>query len=201
MALYAAVLAGVVVVGLPVTVFEIIPGLLYGMERGFCVALVGKNVGNLVSVLLAKTLLREWVERTVMGRYKSLRVLERMTRNQGFTAILVFRGVVYAPLAIKNYGLGALDIPWWQTVLAGAITGAPYALWWAYLGSTAKDVVTIVSGGVHADVAGADAGGLVQGRRAALAAVLLAVVWWILRDAKAAWTRAKAEVEGSEHRD
>ena len=43
-------------------------------------------------------------------------MIERMGKRQGFVAILIFRGLVYAPLPLKNYGLGVLDIPAWQTI-------------------------------------------------------------------------------------
>lgn len=53
---------------------------------------------------------------------------------------------MYAPLPVKNYGLGALDIPASHIVTAAIITGAPFCWWWAYLGSKAKNLVDIIDG-------------------------------------------------------
>jgi hypothetical protein len=50
---YAAFLAGAIVIGAPSTVLEIIPGFLFGWKIGCAVAVVGKFVGSMVSVLLA----------------------------------------------------------------------------------------------------------------------------------------------------
>jgi hypothetical protein len=103
-------------------------------------------------VVLAKTLLSGWVQRSVLPKLPNGRVLERMIKNQGFIGIAIFRGFVYAPLPVKNYGLGALDIPASQIVAAAVITGAPYAYWWAYVkthftcSSTASEWVGVGGG-------------------------------------------------------
>lgn len=109
--IYICVLALAIVCCLPCTVFEIIPGFLFGPLKGAIVCAVGKNLGNLLCIILAKTILADYARKHVLPRLKHARVLERMVQKQGFTAVCIFRGVVYAPLPLKNYGLGALDIP------------------------------------------------------------------------------------------
>ena len=108
---YTGILAMVIVCCLPCTVFEILPGFLFGPMKGAIVCFVGKNLGSLICITLAKTLLSGYAKRNILPQIKHVRVLERFVKKKGFAAVCVFRGVVYAPLPIKNYGLGALEIP------------------------------------------------------------------------------------------
>ena len=119
---------------------------LFGWRLGFVVAFVGKNLGNAASVMLAKTLFRNYVLTTITPKYRTFRVVQQFARSNGLIAICIFRGLVFAPLAVKNYGLGALDIPASHIIIAAVGTGFPFALWWTYLGSTAKGLVQILDG-------------------------------------------------------
>ena len=60
-----------------------------------------------------------------------------------FTLVLV--RTLYMPMGVKNYGLGALDIPMSKIILASVISGAPFALLWSHIGSTTKSMAEIFS--------------------------------------------------------
>mmetsp|Transcript_13316 Transcript_13316/g.34041 ORF Transcript_13316/g.34041 Transcript_13316/m.34041 type:complete len:226 (-) Transcript_13316:123-800(-) len=190
--IYIGVLAAAIVCCLPCTIFEIIPGFLFGVKMGFATSIIGKNLGNLICVVLAKTVLADWVHRSVLPKLSNGRVLERMIKNQGFAAICVFRGVVYAPLPVKNYGLGALDIPAHHIVLAAVLTGAPYCLWWAYLGSKAKNVADIVEGRSTESLFTMPSNPMAA---AAVALAAVAFLAFVLVRGKAAWRQAKDEIQ------
>ena len=83
---------------------------LFGARRGAVVCVVGKNIGNVVCVLLAKSIMSGYVRKNLLPRLQNTRVIERMAKRQGFIAILIFRGLVYAPLPLKNYGLGVRQL-------------------------------------------------------------------------------------------
>lgn len=193
MYVYIAVLAVAIVLCLPCTMFEIIPGFLFGPTIGAIVSIIGKNLGSFICVLLAKTVLSGYVKRNLLPRLESARVVERMAKKQGFVAILIFRGLVYAPLPLKNYGLGVLDIPAWQTCLAAVLTGSPYAFWWAYVGSTAKNLAEILDGKAKKPTL------FTMPDNPAFVAVLVIIGLILLRQlARAgmkAWAEAKADLE------
>ena len=107
--LYTAALAMVVICCVPTTMFEILPGFMFGARLGFVVSAVGKASGNFVAIALSKSLLRPRVAGLV-NEYEVLRVFQQLFQAHGFLAVFIFRGFVYAPMAIKNYGLGSLEV-------------------------------------------------------------------------------------------
>jgi hypothetical protein len=50
------------------------------------------------------------------------------------------------PMLIKNYGLAVLDVPISLIFLSSLATGAPFAAGWTMLGSSAKDLGSILRG-------------------------------------------------------
>lgn len=140
---YCVMLAVVIVVNIPCGPLELLPGFLFGQVNGFFVALAGKTLGNLVSVWLAKTCLREWAKRTFQGLFL-FRVVQRMLQDTGIFSLVLVR-TLYMPMGIKNYGLGALDIPTSKIIIASVISGTPFALLWSHIGSTTKSMAEIFS--------------------------------------------------------
>ena len=190
---YTLFLACAVVVGAPCTVLEILPGLLFGWPVGFAVAMVGKFTGSTISVMLAKTLLKDYVLNTIIPKYKVLQIMAAVVQRNGFVAVLLFRGVVMAPLAVKNYGLGAIGVSTPSLLAAAFITNLPYSLWWSYCGSTAKDVVDILDG---KDVEGPTKHLMENPEAAAAAAVVAAVVVLaVAKKGKQEWDRAAQDLQ------
>eukprot|EP00040_Diaphanoeca_grandis_P017439 m.90906 g.90906 ORF g.90906 m.90906 type:complete len:268 (+) comp26434_c1_seq1:284-1087(+) len=190
--LYIIILALVIIFCLPCTVFEIIPGFLFGPVVGSVVCVIGKNIGNAVCVILAKTVLAGYVKRNLISKLPNALVLERMAKRQGFLGVCIFRGLVYAPLFVKNYCLGALDIPASTIIGAAVLTGFPFSLWWCYLGSKAKNIVEIIEGKATKQLFSMPQNpGFVF-----IGVVVLAVGGWKLSaSAKKAWNDAKLEIE------
>ena len=143
LACYCVMLAIVIVVNIPCGPLELLPGFLFGQLNGFLVALVGKTLGNFFSVWLAKTCLRGWAKKTFQGLFL-FRVVQRMLSDTGIFTLVLVR-TLYMPMGVKNYGLGALDIPMSKIILASVISGAPFALLWSHIGSTTKSMAEIFS--------------------------------------------------------
>jgi uncharacterized membrane protein YdjX (TVP38/TMEM64 family) len=146
--LYTLFFALCVALCVPCTPLEMIPGLLFGFTpTGLLVAMVGKHMGNLMQVLLARTLLFRWTKKNVVAKYAQFRIIERMVQDGGFSALVVVR-TIYLPLYVKNFGLGALDVPVSRIMAAAIVSGLPFSVVWTFLGSQAQDVVGVISGKV-----------------------------------------------------
>jgi len=195
---YAIFLACAIVIGAPCTVLEILPGLLFGWPTGFAVAMIGKFAGSAISVMLAKTLLKDYVLTKIIPRYKALQIMAAVVQRNGFVAVLLFRGVVVAPLAVKNYGLGAIGVATPELLAAAFITNFPYSLWWSYLGSTAKDIVDILDG---KDVQGPTKQLMENPQAAAAVAMVAAVlVFVVAKKGKQEWVKAAADLSNAAER-
>ena len=143
---YIVFLGSCVALGLPIVgALEIVPGFLFGFRVGFLIAVTSKILGNAMALALVH-LFRARVRALFFVNSKRFQILERVVRRGGFSAIVAVR-LMYAPMALKNYGLGLLDVPRWQILAAGALTALPFAALWAYIGTTANSLVSIFNGG------------------------------------------------------
>jgi len=133
-----------VVLCMPSTILEILPGFLFGTKTGFVVCMVGKNLGSFIAMVLGHTLLAGYV-REKAKEWPLLEGIKVAIKQQGFLMILMVRTVMM-PIAIKNYGLAAIDVPATTNISAAVLSGIPFCFMWVYIGSTTKDIVEIVEG-------------------------------------------------------
>ncbi len=61
-ALYLALFVVLYVLTVPCTILETTAGFLFGLRRGFAIGVAGKVVGTFLSFVLARTVLRSWVD-------------------------------------------------------------------------------------------------------------------------------------------
>jgi uncharacterized membrane protein YdjX (TVP38/TMEM64 family) len=84
---YMAFLSVWVALLLPCSVLEMVPGLLFGFNRGVWVSIVGNNVGTVASLLIGRYLLKERFQARVLARYPVLQALEKAIQQEGFTVM------------------------------------------------------------------------------------------------------------------
>jgi uncharacterized membrane protein YdjX (TVP38/TMEM64 family) len=142
--IYTLVFAIWVVLCMPSTILEILPGFLFGTKVGFVVCMVGKNLGSFVAMILGRTLLADMVQRKAEA-WPILEGIKVAIKQQGFPMILMVRTVMM-PIAIKNYGLAAIGVPATTNISAAILSGIPFCFMWVYIGSTTQNVMEIVEG-------------------------------------------------------
>lgn len=185
---YEVFLAVNVAFGMPIIgVLEFVPGFLFGFWQGVAMSIVGKCLGNALALAVV-SLARDRVHR-VMNRFTQFRVIEKLVLRGGFPSVLVVR-LIYMPMVVKNYGLGLLDVPRWQILLAGFLTAAPFACLWTYCGTKAKTLVDVLQG--NAKPSGLEAPPVAV---LALGLIFVGFAVFVLRWVKTQWKTAADEVE------
>jgi uncharacterized membrane protein YdjX (TVP38/TMEM64 family) len=142
---FTAFLSIWVVICLPCTVVEMVPGFLFGIKTGWMVSTVGKSIGSAISLYLGRYVFKEATEKFVFARYPILRKLGIAAEREGFPFLLFIRGM-WLPIALKNYGLAVLNVPIRDVLLAGFLTSIPHSLLWAWLGSEMNSLAEVVQG-------------------------------------------------------
>jgi uncharacterized membrane protein YdjX (TVP38/TMEM64 family) len=142
--IYIVMLAIWIVLCLPCTIVEMVPGFLFGFWQGTIVSMIGKNLGNLIALVLGQTLLRDWVKKRTK-EYDILEKVDAAIKHDGFIMVLLVRAV-FLPMAVKNYGLAALGVSIPQNMAGAILSGLPFSLAWSYVGSTAQSLVEIAEG-------------------------------------------------------
>jgi len=137
-----ATLVGVVAL-VPTSVMEIAGGFLfcktYGLMTTWLLTCVAKLIANVISVWLARNVLRNWVIRTFVEKSELLTMVSKAVQEEPFKMAFLVRGSM-VPLAVKNYGLGVLDIGYLPIACCACIFTPFYALQNIYVGNACQDL-------------------------------------------------------------
>jgi uncharacterized membrane protein YdjX (TVP38/TMEM64 family) len=131
---------------IPTTIPELLMGFVFGFRAGYCIDIVGKLIGAVLSYALGRTLLRPCVRR-MLGATGSelLSIFEEEAETRPFMTALIIRAA-YVPMPLKNYGLALLGIqatPYLVTLIPLEIidTYTPIAI-----GASASDLAALLHG-------------------------------------------------------
>jgi len=138
----AFTLIGVVCL-VPTTPMEFVGGFLFSPRYGVWMTLLytslAKFAANLISVLLARYVIRDWVQENIVSKFELLRLVSTAVRDEPWKMAFLVRGSML-PLSVKNYGLGVLDMPLPPIAVCSCIFTTFYAFQNIYLGSVAGDM-------------------------------------------------------------
>ncbi len=112
---------------LPTTLVCILVALLFGIARGLPICLAGLALGMASSFLLARYLLRDWLERRI-GHTKLHRRLEENMRRDGWKLVFFSRLLPINPYSFLNYAYGLTRIPFWRYLIVSTLGIIPNVL-------------------------------------------------------------------------
>lgn len=142
MAYLAFTVVGVIAL-VPTTAMEFSGGFLfvpkYGLLGTLLFTCAAKFVANVIAITLAKYVLRDWVRRSFVDRSELLSLVAEAAKDEPYKMAFLVRGS-YAPLSVKNYGLGVLDIGYLPIMATSCIFSPFYAAQNIYMGSACKSL-------------------------------------------------------------
>ena len=179
----------------PTTAMEFSGGFLfvpkYGLVGTLLLTCVAKFVANVIAVTLAKYVLRDWVRKNFVERSELLSLVAEAAKDEPYKMAFLVRGS-YAPLSVKNYGLGVLDIGYLPIMATSCIFSPFYAIQNIYMGSACKDLQEVFA----PTKASNESGGWMQAMKAALPVVLnLLLVVFLIRAIKAQLKKSRSAME------
>ena len=140
-ALYALCYAVCVVAFVPASVLTLGAGAIYGVWVGFGVVLVGASLGATLSFLLARTFLRERVEKMTEGNAR-FSALDRAISKEGTKIVFLVRLAPVFPFTYINYAFGLTGVGVLGYVAATVVGMIPGTFAYVYLGTAAADAAT-----------------------------------------------------------
>lgn len=75
---------------------------------------IGGAIGQALAFLLARYLLRDWVEATLRGRWRKWEVLDRAIEHDGWKLVLIMRMSPIIPYNLLNIAMATTSMPFWQ---------------------------------------------------------------------------------------
>lgn len=126
--LYAA---NTVVLVPPVGILSLTAGLVFGPIIGFIAIMAGAMAGISITFWISRRFGREFVERRLKGRFKSL---DQSLSQKGFATVLFFRLVPIVPYEALNYlsGLSSISFRnYFLSTFLGIIPGTAITVWFS----------------------------------------------------------------------
>lgn len=142
---FVAVYVAAVAVLLPASILTLAAGALFGLAHGVLYAFVAASIGGTVAFLLARTILRGWVERRT-ARDPRVAAIDRAIAAEGRKIVFLLRLSPAIPFNVLNTALGVTKVR-----LADYVAGFPGMLpataLYVYYGKVAGDLATLAAGG------------------------------------------------------
>ncbi len=149
---WAAFVAGqmlVAMVGIvPASLLGIAAGAVYGLFGGFVLAAAGTMLGGWLAFLLARSLLRPFVQRLLARRSPESRLarLDAEVARDGWRFVCLLRISPVMPFAVTSYALGLTEIAP-ADYLAGTLASLPALFGYVAVGALARYSVATAAGG------------------------------------------------------
>lgn len=128
---------------IPTTPMEFAGGFLfsarYGMWMTWIMTSSAKLAANIISVMIARYLVKDWVLRNVVSKFSLMQMVQSAVKDEPFKMAFLVRGSML-PLFVKNYGLGVMDIGYLHIAICSLIFTPFYAFQNIYVGSSCKDL-------------------------------------------------------------
>lgn len=137
---------------LPGVVFIMGAGFVFGFWKGLLAVWIGGAIGQAFAFLLARYLLRDWVEATLRGKWRRWEVIDRAISHDGWKLVLIMRLSPVIPYNLLNIAMATTSMPFWQFSLVSAVGIVFECSIFCYIGSVASSITSIVSGDAKGSV-------------------------------------------------
>ncbi len=138
---------------IPVSILSLAAGFVFGLPLGVVLVSIGSVLGASAAFLVGRFFVREWVAKRIAGLPR-FRALDQATRHEGFVIVFLSRLSPLIPFNLMNYGLALTSVRFRDYFLASWIGMLPVTVLYVYIGSVAKDLAELTSGGVQGGMAG-----------------------------------------------
>lgn len=132
---------GVIALILPGSLLTIGAGALFGVLIGTIVVDAGATLAATLAFLLARTVLRERIERKIAGNEK-FQAIDRAIAREGTRIVLLVRLAAVFPFTLVNYAFGLTAIRLLPYIAATAIGILPGTLAFVWIGAAGAAAAT-----------------------------------------------------------
>jgi uncharacterized membrane protein YdjX (TVP38/TMEM64 family) len=136
---------------LPGSLLTIGAGMIFGLVVGTITVSIGSTLGAAAAFLLARTVLRDWVEMRLAAMPR-FRALDEAVGREGFKVVLLTRLSPLFPFNLLNFAFGITAVSFRDYMLASWIGMLPGAVLYVYIGTAAKSLAEAMAGRTQASV-------------------------------------------------
>jgi uncharacterized membrane protein YdjX (TVP38/TMEM64 family) len=119
---------------IPGSILTVSAGAVYGFWLGSFLVLVGNGLGSVLSLLITRTFLREWLAKKI-AKHPKLKALEKAVAADDLRLVFLTRLSPIMPFSLINYSLGLTKISAWRFLLATEMGAIPATFVYVYIGT------------------------------------------------------------------
>ena len=124
--------------GFPGTPLTLIAGSLFGNIWGTLIALVGNTLGATLAFLLARYVLRDYIQEKFVSKYPKINECNKSVEKRGFPTVISLRLIPLFPFNALNFLLGITKIPTKTYIIASFIGMIPGTFLFVYFGESLR---------------------------------------------------------------
>ena len=143
---YLGIYTAIVALFIPGVVFIMGAGFVFGFWRGLLAVWIGGSVGQALAFLLARYLLRDWVETFVNNKWKKWKYIDAALEKDGWKLVLIMRLSPIIPYNLLNIAMATTSIHFLAFSLVSSIGIIFECCIFVYLGTIADGITSIVEG-------------------------------------------------------
>jgi uncharacterized membrane protein YdjX (TVP38/TMEM64 family) len=133
---------------IPLAVFGIAAGAIFGFWKGVLAITIGTNVGAVVNFLLSRYVARGAVTR-YLAHHEKFRLIDAAIGREGGKIIALLR-LCPMPFGLANYCYGLTAIRFWPYFIATFLAIIPANCFFVWLGASAHEGLAAATGATHA---------------------------------------------------
>lgn len=122
---------------IPRTLLTVSAGVLFGAVKGIALALTATTVSAVISLLLVRFLLRDWVEPRLT--HPAVQRINQRLEERGWLAVTSLRMIAGIPFSIMNYAAALTRVPVLPFAVATLVGSAPGTILVTMFGQTLTD--------------------------------------------------------------
>ncbi|MDD3839287.1 MAG: TVP38/TMEM64 family protein [Clostridia bacterium] len=121
---------------LPVGIFSILGGILFGYALGTIYTSIGVTLGSFIAYWLAQKLGKDFVDKILKGKLKTF---NDNSEKHGFKIILLMRVIPVLPVDVISYGAGLSNITFKDFAFGTLVGILPGTFVYSYFGSSIRN--------------------------------------------------------------
>jgi uncharacterized membrane protein YdjX (TVP38/TMEM64 family) len=122
----------------PGTPLTLLAGATLGTFWGSIISIIGNTLGATAAFLVARFLLRDYVQNKILVKYKNIEKYETRFLKKGFATVVLLRLIPIFPFNILNYILGVTKVSTKDYILGTVIGIIPGTIAFVYFGEALK---------------------------------------------------------------
>jgi uncharacterized membrane protein YdjX (TVP38/TMEM64 family) len=132
---------------IPLSVFAIAAGAIFGFWEGVLAITIGTNAGAIVNFLLARYVARSAVTR-YLAHHEKFRLIDAAIGREGGKIIALLR-LCPMPFGLANYAYGLTAIRFWPYTIATFLSIIPANFFFVWVGASAHEGLNAATGTSH----------------------------------------------------